>query len=73
VEAKRFPQQKLPCSILVYNIDGTCTLNEHGSVKEGVDLIVHYGNHTERVQSYVTQLGGDALIVWSSVACSAQA
>ena len=61
VEAKRFTRQKLPRSIPVYNIDGT--LNEHGSVKECVDLIVRYGDHTERARFYVTQLGGDALVV----------
>src|SRR6201985_3206221 len=60
VEAKRFTRQKLPRSIPVYNIDGT--LNEHGSVKECVDLIVRYGDHTERARFYVTQLGGDALV-----------
>jgi hypothetical protein len=54
VEAKRFIRQKLPHSI---------TLNEYGSVRECVDLIVCYGDHTECAWFYVTQLGGDALVV----------
>lgn len=61
VKAKNLTTQRLPRSILLYNIDGT--LNEHGSVKETVDLIVRYQDHTERATFYVTTLGGTELIL----------
>ena len=60
-EAKGFPTKKLPRAIQVYNIDGT--LNEYGAVRETVDLIVRYQDHTERATFYVTQLGGTPLIL----------
>jgi hypothetical protein len=44
VKAKNLTRTKLPRSIPVYNIDGS--LNEHGSVKETVDLVVRYQDHT---------------------------
>ena len=44
VWAKRLKTRCLPCAIPVYNIDGTP--NEAGSIKEEVDLICTYGNHT---------------------------
>ena len=61
VAAKNLTRDPLPRSILVYNIDGT--LNEHGSVKETVDLVVRYQDHTERASFYVTTLGGSQLIL----------
>lgn len=61
VKAKNLTRNRLPRSILVYNIDGT--LNEHGSVKETVDLVVRFQDHTERATFYVTRLGGVELIL----------
>ena len=61
VDEMKFTRCKLPRSIPVYNIDGT--LNENGSVKEYVDLIVRFGDHTERARFYITALGGDALVI----------
>ena len=45
VRAKRLKTCHLPHAIPVYNIDGTP--NEAGSIKEEVDLICTYGDHTE--------------------------
>src|ERR1700748_1704372 len=56
VHAKNFTTTKLAKPIPVYNIDGS--LNNHGSVKETLDLIVRFKNHTERATFYVTALGG---------------
>lgn len=60
-EAKKLTRKRLPRSILVYNIDGT--LNEHGSIKETVDLVVRFQDHTERATFFVTSLGGSQLIL----------
>ena len=38
VKARNLTRNRLPRAIRVYNIDGT--LNEHGSIRETVDLIV---------------------------------
>ena len=45
----------LPHAIPVYNLDGTA--NEAGSIKEEVDLICTFGNHTEHATFSVTSLG----------------
>ena len=56
VKAKNITTNRLPRAIPVYNIDGT--LNQHGSVRETVELILRYKDHTERAIFYVTALGG---------------
>ena len=61
VRAKNISVTRLPKAIPVYNIDGT--LNQHGSVRETVDLILRYKDHTERATFYVTALGGVAVIL----------
>jgi hypothetical protein len=61
VQAKNMSTNRLPRAIPVYNIDGS--LNHHGSVKETVDLIVRYQDHTERATFYVTALGGTPVIL----------
>jgi len=61
VFAKNLTTNRLPRAVPVYNIDGT--LNEHGSVKETVDLIVRYQDHTERATFFVTALGGVPVIL----------
>jgi len=63
-EFKNLTKHRLPRAILLYNIDGTP--NEHGSVKETVDLIVRYQGHTERATFYVTNLGGIELVLGHS-------
>src|SRR3979490_3149819 len=61
VWAKRLKTRRLPRAILVYNIDGTP--NEAGSIKEEVDLICTYGNHTECATFSITSLGHLAIIL----------
>jgi hypothetical protein len=61
IHAKNLTTDKLPRPVPVYNIDGT--LNEGGHIKETVDLIVHYQDHTERATFYVTALGGVPVIL----------
>jgi len=61
VRAKNMSVNRLPRAIPVYNIDGT--LNQRGSVREAVDLILRYKDHTERTTFYVTALGGVAIIL----------
>ena len=61
VHAKNLTVKSLPRSIPVYNIDGS--LNQHGSVKETVDLILRYQDHTERATFHVTALGGVPVIL----------
>jgi transposase InsO family protein len=60
-QSKNLTTTRLPRSIPVYNIDGS--LNHHGSVKETVDLILRYKDHTERATFYVTALGGVPVIL----------
>src|SRR3979490_2241724 len=61
VQAKRLKTHCLPHAIPVYNIDGTP--NEAGTIKEEVDLICAYRNHTERATFSVTSLGHLAIIL----------
>ena len=61
VQAKNLTVQKLPRSIPIYNIDSS--LNNHVSIKETVDLILHYQDHTERATFHVTALGGVPVIL----------
>lgn len=61
VHAKNFTTKKLPRAVPVYNIDGT--LNNDGHIRETVDLIVHYQDHTERATFFVTALGGVPVIL----------
>ena len=61
VFAKNLTTTKLSRAIPVYNIDGT--LNSYGSIKETVDLVVRYRDHTERATFYVTTLGSVPVIL----------
>ena len=61
VQAKNLTVQKLPQSMPIYNIDGS--LNNHGSIKETVDLILRYQDHTERATFHVMALGGVPVIL----------
>ena len=45
IKAKNLMTWQLPRPIPLYNVDGT--LNEAGSVREEVDLLMHYGDHSE--------------------------
>ena len=55
VKEQRLRTCHLPHAIPVYNIDGT--ENEAGSIKEEVDLICTFGDHTKHATFLVTSLG----------------
>src|ERR1700677_1619012 len=61
VELNDITTRKLTRSIPIYNVDGT--LNEGGTIKEAVDLIVSYGNHKECATFWVCGLGADRVIL----------
>ena len=61
VRAEKLQTHHLLCAIPVYNIDGAS--NEAGSIKEEVDLICAYGDHTEQATFSVTSLGCLAIIL----------
>src|SRR5258707_1534731 len=51
----------LPQPILLHNIDGST--NEHGSIMEEVHALLHFGQHSERAQFTVTNLGQQSVII----------
>jgi hypothetical protein len=55
VDQNKINTRTLSCPIPVYNIDGT--LNEAGSIREVVDVVLRYRNHSKWVQFAVTGLG----------------
>src|SRR6202453_4906786 len=61
VELNDITTRKLPRPISIYNIDGT--LNEGGTIKEAVDLIVSHGNYKECATFWVCVLGADRVIL----------
>src|SRR5271154_5103998 len=61
VELNDITTRKLPRPIPIYNVDGT--LNEGGTIKEAVNLIVSHGNHKERATFWVYGLGADQVIL----------
>src|SRR5712664_4677964 len=64
VDRNRITTRTLSHPIPVYNIDRT--LNEAGSIQEVVDVVLHYRDHSERVQFAVTALRKqDAILGYS--------
>src|SRR6202453_5018214 len=61
IELNKITTWKLPRPILIYNVDGT--LNEGGTIKKAVDLIVSHGNHKGRATFWVCGLGADRVIL----------
>jgi len=57
----KLPTRKLSQPIPVYNMDGT--LNEAGSIREVVDMIMTYDRHSERILLVVTHLGKQSMIL----------
>ena len=51
----------LPLSIPVYNVDGS--LNEMGAIREEADVILHIGDHSERVTFSIIKLGKTKMII----------
>ena len=61
VEKNNLNTRKLPRAIPVYNVDGT--LNQGGSIKEEVEVIMTFQGHTEKAVFAVCDLGEkDAII-----------
>src|SRR5258708_12884490 len=54
----------LPNPVLVHNIDGTP--NENGSITEEVEVILWYGQHTEKVRLTVANLGWQTITIGHS-------
>ena len=54
----------LPNPVPVHNVDGT--LNENGSITEEVEVILWYGQHTEKVHLAVANLGWQTVIIGHS-------
>ena len=55
VQRHRLETTPLPQPVLLRNIDGSA--NEHGSITEEVHTLLHFGQHSERAQFTVTNLG----------------
>ena len=61
VQEHKLNTRRLPRPIPVYNVDGS--LNKSGSIREEVDIILTFQNHTERTTFAVTDLGDkDAIL-----------
>jgi len=55
------PTRKLSQPIPVYNVDGT--LNEAGSIRKVIDMIMTYDRHSKRILLAVTCLGKQSMIL----------
>src|SRR5258707_5237068 len=51
----------LPQPVLLCNVDGSA--NEHGSIMEEVYALLRFGQHSERAQFAVTNLGQQSVII----------
>src|SRR5258708_1393228 len=51
----------LPQPVLLHNVDGSA--NEHGSITEEVHTLLCFGQHSERAQFAVTNLGWQSVII----------
>src|SRR5258708_29407927 len=54
----------LPNPVPVHNVDGTP--NKNGSIMEGVEVMLQYGQHTEKVHLAVTNLRWQTIIIGHS-------
>ena len=61
VNQSRLKTRILTKPVPVYNVDGTP--NEAGSIREVVDVVLRYQDHSERVQFAVTGLGNQNMIL----------
>src|SRR5882672_8443464 len=61
VRSKSLHTQCLPRAIPVYNVDGT--LNNAGYITEVVNLMVHYGDHSEQATFHVMGIGQTTIIL----------
>jgi hypothetical protein len=63
----RLTARALTCAIPVYNVDGTP--NEAGSIREVVDVVLRYKDHSEQAHFAVTGLGNQDMILGYSWLC----
>src|SRR6202051_1650644 len=61
VENNDIPPRELSDPIPVFNVDGTP--NEAGMIREVVDIVLRFNDHSERAQLAVTQLGHQSVIL----------
>ena len=61
VARAKLPTRKLSQPVPVFNVDGT--LNEAGSIREVVDVIMTYNGHSKRLLLAVTRLGKQSMIL----------
>jgi hypothetical protein len=61
VTTNNLPSRTLTTPIPVFNVDGTP--NEAGAIREIVDVILRFEEHTERAQFAVTSLGNQDMIL----------
>ena len=61
VTRAKLPTRKLSQLIPVYNVDGT--LNEAGSIREVINMIMTYDRHSEHILLMVTRLGKQSMIL----------
>ena len=61
VQRHRLETTPLPQPVLLHNIDGSA--NEHGSITEEVHAFLRFGQHSERAQFTVTNLGRQSVII----------
>ena len=61
VRSKHLTTRPLSRAIPVYNVDGSP--NEAGAIREVVDVVLRYRDHTERTQFAVTGLGKSQMIL----------
>ena len=61
VNKHHIPTQRMPIPIPVYNADGT--RNQAGPITEMAELVLAIGEHQERIQLAVTNLGSTDLFI----------
>ena len=61
VRKNKLNTRRLPRAIPVYNVDGT--LNQGGSIKEEVDVMLTYKDHTEKATFAICDLGDKVAII----------
>ncbi len=61
MQRHRLETTPLPQPVLLCNVDGSA--NEHGSITEEVHTLLCFGQHSERAQFTVTNLGQQSVII----------
>ena len=64
VQKHKLETHALPNPVPVHNVDGTP--NENGSITEEVEVILQYGQHTERAHLAVANLRWQTVIIGHS-------